>query len=80
MYFTIDSVFFHSYIIVTVRMIYALISKLGEKMKEDEKKQSSEQEIPSSKIDEDYEKWLGEFINKPALPQNNLHYQPLQGA
>lgn len=49
-------------------------------MNEDEKKQSSKQKVPSSKIDEEYEKWLREFINKPILPQNNKHYQPLQGA
>jgi len=48
-------------------------------MKEDKKEASSE-EKPSQKIDEDYEKWLEEFIGKPTLPQNNLYYQPLQGA
>ena len=47
-----------------------------------------------SKIDEDYEKWLEEFVGNPTsndlnkmeqiststLPQNNPYYEPLQGA
>lgn len=55
---------------------------------------SSNQEVPSSKIDEDYEKWLEEFVGSPTLndlnkmekmfsstlPKNNPHYYPIQGA
>ena len=55
---------------------------------------SSKQEATSSEIDEDYEKWLEEFVGSPTstdlnkmeqmfystLPKNNPYYQPLQGA
>lgn len=54
----------------------------------------SKEEVPFSKIDEDYEKWLDEFVGNPTitdlnkmkkvidltLPQNNPNYFPMQGA
>lgn len=55
---------------------------------------SSKQEVPYSKIDEDYEEWLEEFVGHPTstdlnkmekmfsstLPKNNPQYNPIQGA
>lgn len=54
----------------------------------------SKEETPFSKIDEEYEKWLDEFVGNPtitdlnkmkkvidlSLPQNNPNYFPIQGA